>query len=147
MSNRKSCCRQWQYYCFVRRMILLSEKGSSPFVNSDYSFFWDSHNQYSRKHTEKNSVGSNEKLRNSSCLELRVREATVIGREHTRARRKWGSREETMESAMPRWQEGSPLAPCQLEGVLVLGFTVEGEGEGRKGWCYLCQLTAAINTM
>lgn len=45
-----------------------------------------------------------------------------------------------MESAVPRWQEGSPLAFCQPEGgmvVLVVGWSVGGytaeQGRGEKG--------------
>lgn len=40
----------------------------------------------------------------------------MIGREHNIARRKRGDREGKMESAVPRWQEGSPLAFCQRGG-------------------------------
>lgn len=68
--------------------------------------------------------------RKSSWLEQRAGEGTVIGREHNRARRKWRGREEKMESAVPRWQEGSLLAFCQPEGGIVVMVVVCVEGEG-----------------
>lgn len=70
-------------------------------------------------------------------MDQRAGEGTVIEREHNRARRKRRGREEKMESAVPRWQEGSPLAFCQPEGgmLVVVGVTQrkrEGERKGQR---------------
>ena len=62
----------------------------------------------------------------------------MIGREHNWARRKWRGREEKMESAVPRWQEGSPLTFCQPEGGGKGGGEThrkrEGERKGPEGY-------------
>lgn len=55
-----------------------------------------------------------------------------------------------MESAVPRWQEGFPLAFCQQEeGVVVLvgGYTAE-EGRGKKRpEGYRCWIAPALDTV